>query len=888
MKARIVKTVLCLTLAGAMMLGEVGTVFAAGTPETDVISEEAPEDADVTDTTEEQPQEVTEGETTEDGTDPIEADDAEGTEDQEETAKPEEAETPEETTDPIEAEVPDETADPIEAEVPDETADPIEAEVPDESGIPDETADPEEALETAYTEEAAQPEETKEPEENNDAAPVLPAAATVSRNAAAEVQPQKASSQTASVSYVSSNTYSYDRETYIYFNGYGSKFEIYVNGVKWRTVNNEKTEYDYETGEQVPASAPYYSGESFYFTNMIPGVTYKFKIVPYTHDGTAGTAKEFTGKINAPTISSISASISSTPEQNSTGYGKPRVNLSAYISNGGSYSQTYEIWRAEGKKTATYKKIATTTAYNNVYYTDTTAAVGKNYFYKIRPIFKADGTYVKSDQAGSYSAIQEVSIAKPTASCDVSYDNGSAMISIYSYGFSSGFEIYRSNSKNKGYKKIATTSDTFYTDNGLKDNKTYYYKVKPFYYDYSAKKPKKYAGEYSKPAGVKVLMGSIYLEATQSGSKKVSLTWAPVSGASSYEIYYKSNLAGDAYKRLAVTNKTSYTATSLSAEKYSFQVRAMKTAGDVKSYYQSATTSVTIGFKAPTNFRITKKTVKVSGTTATIQSTLKWDRVYGAKSYRIEATENGTVKVLKAGIKAGTTSYKLTNKVTNGTVKYSNIRIIAVDGKEELSAYLSGSTSTLNEVTNVKVKKNSASSAKISWKKTACATSYSVYRNTPTGSSIFIGSTKNTSIVDKTLTPGVNYTYTVSAYNDKANISSGSSGYYDEDTPPTNSAIYNHALGKTSISSIKNSKAKQAVITWKKAAYGQKYAVYRSTKKNGTYKKIATVNGKTSYTDTKLKKGTTYYYKVEVVTVNDAGLTVTSAKSAAKSIKITK
>lgn len=40
--------------------------------------------------------------------------------------------------------------------------------------------------------------------------------------------------------------------------------------------------------------------------------------------------------------------------------------------------------------------------------------------------------------------------------------------------------------------------------------------------------------------------------------------------------------------------------------------------------------------------------------------------------------------------------------------------------------------------------------------------------------------------------------------------------------------------------------------------------VYRSTKKNGTYKKIRTLkSAKTlKYTNTKLKKGRTYYYKV--------------------------
>lgn len=52
-------------------------------------------------------------------------------------------------------------------------------------------------------------------------------------------------------------------------------------------------------------------------------------------------------------------------------------------------------------------------------------------------------------------------------------------------------------------------------------------------------------------------------------------------------------------------------------------------------------------------------------------------------------------------------------------------------------------------------------------------------------------------------------------------------------------------------------------LTWNKAFGATGYIVYRSTSKNGTYKKVATVKGKTTYTNTGLTKGKTYYYKVK-------------------------
>lgn len=69
---------------------------------------------------------------------------------------------------------------------------------------------------------------------------------------------------------------------------------------------------------------------------------------------------------------------------------------------------------------------------------------------------------------------------------------------------------------------------------------------------------------------------------------------------------------------------------------------------------------------------------------------------------------------------------------------------------------------------------------------------------------------------------------------------------------------------KTALTGAKNSKKNAAVITWKKVSKVTGYEIYRSTSKSKGYKKIKTVkkNKITSFTDTKLKKGKTYYYKV--------------------------
>ena len=89
----------------------------------------------------------------------------------------------------------------------------------------------------------------------------------------------------------------------------------------------------------------------------------------------------------------------------------------------------------------------------------------------------------------------------------------------------------------------------------------------------------------------------------------------------------------------------------------------------------------------------------------------------------------------------------------------------------------------------------------------------------------------------------------------------------------------------TKITSVKAGK-KKATINWKKASNATGYYVYRATSAKGSYKKIATVNGKTSYTDKKsLKSKKKYYYKV--VSFRKSGSKVTKAKaSAVKSVKV--
>ena len=89
------------------------------------------------------------------------------------------------------------------------------------------------------------------------------------------------------------------------------------------------------------------------------------------------------------------------------------------------------------------------------------------------------------------------------------------------------------------------------------------------------------------------------------------------------------------------------------------------------------------------------------------------------------------------------------------------------------------------------------------------------------------------------------------------------------------------------LKSVKSTKARTAVITWKKNKKATGYEIYMSTKKASGYKKITTVKSwkKVTYTKKKLKKNNKYYFKVRAYKTAE-GKKYYSAYSKVKAVKV--
>ena len=149
-----------------------------------------------------------------------------------------------------------------------------------------------------------------------------------------------------------------------------------------------------------------------------------------------------------------------------------------------------------------------------------------------------------------------------------------------------GYVVYRYNTSTKKYGRIAKITSNIYTDKKLKSGTSYKYAVRAY-----------------KTVNGKELLSPSYPQLTTStnpatvsfklsaGTKKATVKWSKITGASGYKVYYKTSKNGS-WKTLKTCNNktTSYTKTGLSKGRiYYFTVKAYRTVGG-KTYNGAYTT----------------------------------------------------------------------------------------------------------------------------------------------------------------------------------------------------------------------------------------------------------------------------------------------------------
>jgi len=356
------------------------------------------------------------------------------------------------------------------------------------------------------------------------------------------------------------------------------------------------------------------------------------------------------------------------------------------------------------------------------------------------------------------------------------------------------------------------------------------------------------AAKYLEPLNLKVT--------NRASDGKPSLSWNKFPGAVKYEIYLRSN---DGFKPIKKVTGTSFVHTgATTGKKYEYIVVAL---GEDDYLTESVSASTTCDLPRP---NVTASNVASSG-----KVKLSWKKIDGAAKYEVYRATSKTGKYTKLG-----TTTKLTYTDTNaaaGKTYYYKVKAIhsksaansAFSAVDSRTADLKQPTITLSNVA-------SSGKNKISWKAISGAAKYQVYFSTTgkDGSFKLLGTTTKLSYTHSGAVAGKTYYYKVKAIHSNSAANSAFSGAKNRTCD----------LPRPDVSASVTAKG-YPKLTWEAVKNAEKYEVYCSTSKSGSYIKIKTTTS-LSYTD-KEASGGTFYYKVKAIHANSAA---NSAFSAAVSV----
>ena len=266
----------------------------------------------------------------------------------------------------------------------------------------------------------------------------------------------------------------------------------------------------------------------------------------------------------------------------------------------------------------------------------------------------------------------------------------------------------------------------------------------------------------------------------------VKLTWSKVKGAEKYRVYYKGSKG---WTRMVDTTSTSYIDKDVSSGKnYTYTVRCIN----------SSATKFTSGYNGKgksIKYVAAPEISKVESVNGGVK--ISWNKSNGAEKYRVYYKgSKGWTRL------ADTTSTAYTDKAVSSGKNYTyTVRCISADAKRFTSGY-NGKGKSIKYVAAPKISKTEATynSVKISWNKSNGAEKYRVYYKGRKGWTRMVDTT-STSYIDKDVSSGKTYIYTVRCINSSA--TKFTSGYDSKGVTVTTTVKPSVKLDRTNLTLTK-------------------------------------------------------------------------------------
>ena len=248
-----------------------------------------------------------------------------------------------------------------------------------------------------------------------------------------------------------------------------------------------------------------------------------------------------------------------------------------------------------------------------------------------------------------------------------------------------GYKIYRSKSKDSGYKVIKTVNSgntVSYSDKTAKHNVKYYYKVRAI----ATVDGKVISSAYSPVKNITVRVAKATIKTiARVDFKTLKISWDPVKGATGYRIYRSKSKDGTylALATLSGNDNVSYKDIGLKCGRtYYYKVRAYRESNDTKYFgtYSDAKKNNTRPSKVNLTGECFYKATKAK---------LMWKRSSGANGYEIyrSTTENGTYKKVKKITSQETLQWTNTGLSKTKSYYYKVRAFCEVDGKTVYGAF---------------------------------------------------------------------------------------------------------------------------------------------------------------------------------------------------------
>ena len=383
------------------------------------------------------------------------------------------------------------------------------------------------------------------------------------------------------------------------------------------------------------------------------GTTYYYKVKAVD---SSGTTTDYSA------IKSIKCTPAAPSLRISRVNGKPKLSWDAVNS-----ATKYWIYRSTDGKNFKYYDSTTKTSYTN-----SGAASGTKYYYKVKAVKVVNGNNV----ASAYSYAKSLVCTPATPNVSITSANGKPKLSWNAVNGATKYWIYRS-TDGENFKYYDSTTKTTYTNISTTVGTRYYYKVKAVVVDNGTS----YASAFSIAKSLVCTPATPNVSIT-SANGKPKLSWNAVNGATKYWIYRSTD--GENFKYYDSTTKTTYTNNSTTVgTRYYYKVKAVVV--DNGTSYASAFSSaksMVVRTAAPT-----LKTSAPEGTPS-----LSWNAVNGADKYWVyRSTDGVNFKYYDT-----TTKTTYTNKsVTAGTTYYYKVKAVNVVNGTSYASGFSNSVSVL-------------------------------------------------------------------------------------------------------------------------------------------------------------------------------------------------